>query len=139
TLARLLWSVRALPGSAKESPRNQADTSPRAGRASLSLLPVKDQPRDDYLPGRPADHSPECASTCRLGSVFPSMLNNAWSSLGMPRRAGRGCVALEWKEELREVIATRRHAGGADYLFVDGHTRWLPFERTWDLYSLTRN
>lgn len=27
-------------------------------------------------------------------------------------------------------VATRRHQGGANYVFVDGHARWHPFERT---------
>jgi len=29
-------------------------------------------------------------------------------------------------------VATRRHQGGATYVFVDGHARWLRFEQTWD-------
>jgi prepilin-type N-terminal cleavage/methylation domain-containing protein/prepilin-type processing-associated H-X9-DG protein len=33
-------------------------------------------------------------------------------------------------EELRDSVATKRHSGGACYLFVDGHARWLPFDAT---------
>lgn len=32
---------------------------------------------------------------------------------------------------LASDLATTRHSGGAVYLFVDGHTQWLPFDRTW--------
>jgi prepilin-type N-terminal cleavage/methylation domain-containing protein/prepilin-type processing-associated H-X9-DG protein len=34
-------------------------------------------------------------------------------------------------EALREDLATHRHSGGACYLFVDGHSRRLPFGQTW--------
>lgn len=29
------------------------------------------------------------------------------------------------------VLAARRHAGGSNYLYVDGHVRWETFEQTW--------
>jgi prepilin-type N-terminal cleavage/methylation domain-containing protein/prepilin-type processing-associated H-X9-DG protein len=34
-------------------------------------------------------------------------------------------------DRLRADLATLRHSGGSVYLFVDGHVRWLPFDRTW--------
>jgi prepilin-type N-terminal cleavage/methylation domain-containing protein/prepilin-type processing-associated H-X9-DG protein len=33
--------------------------------------------------------------------------------------------------EMVANIATERHGGGAAYLFIDGHTRWMRFETTW--------
>lgn len=44
--------------------------------------------------------------------------------------------------ELRDEIATRRHLDGANYLFVDGHTRWMHFDQTWspvNRYVLSRD
>lgn len=35
------------------------------------------------------------------------------------------------EESMREELAIDRHSAGANYLFMDGHTKWLHFERTW--------
>ena len=44
-------------------------------------------------------------------------------------------------DETRPDLAAERHAGGAVYLFIDGHSRWSTFDRTWspqDLYTFSR-
>jgi prepilin-type N-terminal cleavage/methylation domain-containing protein/prepilin-type processing-associated H-X9-DG protein len=39
----------------------------------------------------------------------------------------------EWDDEKGEPksLAIRRHQGGANYVFVDGHAKWLQFRQTW--------
>jgi len=39
----------------------------------------------------------------------------------------------QWDPNTREPkqVAIRRHQGGANYAFSDGHAKWLRFERTW--------
>jgi prepilin-type processing-associated H-X9-DG protein len=39
----------------------------------------------------------------------------------------------QWDPDAREPkqVAIRRHQGGANYAFTDGHAKWLRFERTW--------
>ena len=39
----------------------------------------------------------------------------------------------EWDDEKWEPksVAIRRHLEGANYIFVDGHVKWLRFEQTW--------
>ncbi|MDW8026711.1 MAG: DUF1559 domain-containing protein, partial [Armatimonadota bacterium] len=39
----------------------------------------------------------------------------------------------EWDDEKGEPksVAIRRHQGGANYVFVDGHAKWLLFHQTW--------
>jgi prepilin-type N-terminal cleavage/methylation domain-containing protein/prepilin-type processing-associated H-X9-DG protein len=39
------------------------------------------------------------------------------------------------------VLAEKRHAGGSNYLYVDGHVRWMTFGQTWspvNQYPLAR-
>ena len=36
-----------------------------------------------------------------------------------------------FQEKEAAGLATRRHHGGADYLFADGHARWMRLDRAW--------
>lgn len=40
----------------------------------------------------------------------------------------------QWKTYVGEVIS-RRHLGGANILFVDGHTEWRKYEQVPDTYD----
>jgi prepilin-type processing-associated H-X9-DG protein len=41
--------------------------------------------------------------------------------------------AQGWNAALQEptTVAIRRHAGGANYVFTDGHAKWHRFGATW--------
>ncbi len=61
----------------------------------------------------------------------------AWGNPNDPRTPyfGPGSEEheAEWDDEKGEPksVAIRRHQGGANYVFVDGHAKWFRFEQTW--------
>ncbi len=42
-----------------------------------------------------------------------------------------GTLDQDHLDELREDIASARHLGGSNYLFIDSHAKWLNFESTY--------
>lgn len=50
-----------------------------------------------------------------------------------PRSADPMMQARQWDMAAGEpnTVAIRRHQGGSNYVFTDGHAKWLPFGRTW--------
>jgi prepilin-type processing-associated H-X9-DG protein len=49
-----------------------------------------------------------------------------------PRVADAEMQARQWDPETQrpKTVAYRRHNGGSNYVFADGHARWLRFEQT---------
>jgi prepilin-type processing-associated H-X9-DG protein len=51
-----------------------------------------------------------------------------------PRESNPMIQGREWDpaQQLPKSVAITVHGGGANYVFADGHARWLKFQQTWD-------
>lgn len=101
---------RPLPGQAavrRSSYATNAYLTPAGGFMALAQIP------------RPAEcvYLAELAEQLTGDHIHPQL----W-----PRPGYTGRVL-----DPRREVATDRHQGGANYVFVDGHAKWYRFEQTW--------